>query len=60
MAKTLTIEDPGYGIDNVTFDIRRADMLAIYLNTDDGRTQALVLDGDQVEQLRQLLTIEAS
>ncbi len=56
---TLTIDNPGYGIDNVTFAPGN-NGLAIYLNTDDGRTQALVLDNDQVDQLRQLLTAEAT
>ncbi len=52
---TLTIDNPGYGIDTATFDLRGNLMLAIHLDNEDGTTQALVLDADQIEQLRQLL-----
>ncbi len=61
MATKFTIDDPGYHVDHVTFSLSddRVSLLSIFTSGPD-HAQAIVLEADQIEQLRQLLTVETS
>ncbi len=55
MATKLTIDNPGYHVDHATFSLSDDGTSLAVLTGGPDHTQAIVLDADQIEQLRQLL-----